>query len=241
MAPPSESSKTDPTRCSASLQALLRLSSASLPVGGYSYSQGLEAAVGHGRVSDLGLLREWLSSALSVWPRSDALLWALCFRSLEEGELNQLAHFNRLHWASRDAAEVRSETEQMGWSMLRLLSDLDWLSDDLKASLSRLNPPTFLATHASACWSQGIDLRSGLVSFCFSFIEGQVQAAQKLMPIGQAAGQRLISDMQPHIDGCIDQTCLMLAQGQSALHTAAPMHAILCARHEFQYSRLFRS
>ena len=241
MAPLSKPSMSVPIESSASLQALIRLSSASLPVGGYSYSQGLEAAVGHARVSDLRLLREWLSSALVLWPRSDALMWALCYQSLKGGQLDKLADLNRLHWASRDAAELRAETEQMGWSMIRLLFDINWLSDELEDCLRGLRPPTFLAAHASACWSQGIEMRAGLVSFCFSFVESQVQAAQKLLPIGQAAGQRLISDIQPRIDWCVEQTYLALEQGESALHTSAPMHTILCARHEFQYSRLFRS
>lgn len=241
MAPTAKPTLSVPTESLASLQALIRLSSASLPVGGYSYSQGLEAAVGHGRVSDFQLLREWLTSALVLWPRSDALIWALCYQSLNGGQFDKLADLNRLHWASRDAAELRAETEQMGWSMIRLLFDINWLSGELEECLRSLRPPTFLTAHASACWSQGIKMRTGLVSFCFSFVESQVQAAQKLLPIGQAAGQRLISDLQPCIDRCVEQTCLALDQGESALHTSAPMHAILCARHEFQYSRLFRS
>lgn len=226
---------------SASIQALIRLSSASLPIGGYSYSQGLESAVAHGRVDGLQGLREWLSSSLTIWPRSDALLWALSFQTLVDGRPDQLGRFNQIHWASRDSAELRTEAEQMGWSLVRLLVDLGWVTGSLQGQLQDLHPPTFLVAHASACWSQGIDLNTGLVSFCFAFIEGQVQAAQKLLPIGQATAQRLLCEMQPRIDLCIQETLEALVQGESALHTSAPLHAILCARHEFQYSRLFRS
>jgi urease accessory protein len=226
---------------SAGLQALIRLSSASLPVGGYSYSQGLESAVAHGRVKDLPGLGEWLCSSLAIWPKADALLWALSFQAIVDGHPNDLGRFNQMHWASRDSAELRAESEQMGWSLVRLLVDLGWVTGSLQRQLQALQPPTFLLAHASACWSQGIDLKTGLVSFCFSFVESQVRAAQKLLPIGQAAAQRLLCEMQPKIDLCIEETIGALALGESALHTAAPLHAILCARHEFQYSRLFRS
>ena len=235
------SKRADISESSAGLQALIRLSSASLPVGGYSYSQGLESAVAHGRVRDLPGLGDWLSSSLTVWPRADALLWALCFQGLIDGHPDHLDRFNQIHWASRDSAELRTEAEQMGWSLVRLLIDLKWVSGPVERQLQALKPPTFLVAHASACWSQGIDLKTGLVSFCFGFIESQVQAAQKLLPIGQAAAQRLLCEMQPKIDVCIARTLEALAHGESALHTAAPLHAILCARHEFQYSRLFRS
>ncbi len=226
---------------SASLQALIRLSSASLPIGGYSYSQGLESAVAHGRVNGLVELSQWLSSSLTIWPKADALLWALSYQTLVDGRPDHLGRFNQIHWASRDSAELRAEAEQMGWSLVRLLVDLGWVTGSLQRQLQDLHPPTFLVAHASACWSQGIDLETGLVSFCFAFVESQIQAAQKLLPIGQAAAQRLLCEMQPRIDLCIQETLEALVHGESALHTSAPLHAILCARHEFQYSRLFRS
>ncbi|MFZ9071123.1 MAG: urease accessory protein UreF, partial [Burkholderiaceae bacterium] len=113
------SKRADISESSAGLQALIRLSSASLPVGGYSYSQGLESAVAHGRVRDLPGLGDWLSSSLTVWPRADALLWALSFQALIDGHPDHLDRFNQIHWASRDSAELRTEAEQMGWSLVR--------------------------------------------------------------------------------------------------------------------------
>jgi urease accessory protein len=214
------------SRDSASLQALFRLSSASLPVGGYSYSQGLESAVNDGRVTNLVGLKKWLLSALDLWPKNDALLWALIYSAIQTRTFETLVALNRIHWASRDVVELRAETEQMGWSLVRLLSELNWLEGDLQSCLLKLDTPTFLTAHASAC---------------FAFVEGQIQAAQKLLPIGQAAGQGLLGEIQPHIDQCIEKTLSNLHAGEACLHTAAPMHAILCARHEFQYSRLFRS
>lgn len=228
-------------RDSSSLQALLRLSSASLPIGGYSYSQSLESAVALHRVCSLKDLGLWISSALQIWPRGDALLWALCFSALQNGDYERLAELNRRHWASRDTSELRNETEQMGWSLINLLAAIDWLEADLQAALMNLRNPTFLVAHASGCWSRGITLEDGLVSFCFVFVEGQVQAAQKLLPIGQAASQRLLSELQPDIDRCVQHTLQAFGAGDALLHTAAPMQSLLSARHEFQYSRLFRS
>lgn len=225
----------------ASLQALFRLSSASLPIGGYSYSQGLESAVSHGRVQNLLELKVWLLSALKLWPKNDALLWTLVYTAIQKNAFEKLVDLNRLHWSSRDVYELRAETEQMGWSLIHLLSELDWLEGNLKSCLLKLDPPTFLAAHAGACFAKKIPLKEGLLSFYFVFIEGQIQAAQKLLPIGQAAGQRLLGELQTEIDQCIDQTLVNLTFDDDYLHTAAPLHTILCARHEFQYSRIFRS
>jgi urease accessory protein len=228
-------------RDSASLQAFFRLSSASLPIGGYSYSQALESAVGHGRIQTNDDLRNWISSALQLWASSDALIWATGYRLLQANDFKQLAALNRRYWASRDTAELRMETEQMGWSLIRLLDDLQWIQGELRACLMNLSTPTFLVAHVSGCYSRGIELETGLLSFCLSFVENQVQSGQKLLPIGQAVGQRLISDLGPVIDRCIDKVLSTDGSLESRLHTAAPMHSLLSARHEVQYSRLFRS
>lgn len=219
----------------------MRLSSASFPTGGFSYSQALESAVAHRRVKDLDGLKEWLTSALITWARSDALIWAISYKALCKKDLSQLASLNSLHWASRDTSELRVETEQMGWSLMQLVRDLGWIDAELNLLLAELEPPTFLTSHVCTCWSQKIDRESGLLSFCLVTTESQIQAAQKLLSIGQGAAQRLLSDMQTNINQCVSDACQLTEQGESAIHTSAPLHSILSARHEFQYSRLFRS
>lgn len=223
------------------LHVLLRISSASLPIGGYSYSQALESAVEHGRVKDLAGLRLWLTSALKTWARSDALIWSLSYEALCQKDFTQIVSLNSLHWASRDTSELRAETEQMGWSLMQLVSDLGWVDTDLGLFLKTIDPPTFLTSHVCTCWSQEIDRESGLLSFCLTFTESQIQAAQKLLSIGQGSAQRLLSEMQSHIDQCVSDACQYTELAESAIHTSAPLHSILSARHEFQYSRLFRS
>jgi urease accessory protein len=229
------------SRDSASLQAFFRLSSASLPIGGYSYSQALESAVAHGHVQTDDDLRTWISSALQLWTGSDALIWAAGYRMLQANDFKQLTALNRRYWASRDTAELRMESEQMGWSLIRLLDDLQWIQGELRACLMNLSTPTFLIAHVSGCYTRSIELETGLLSFCLSFVENQVQSGQKLLPIGQAAGQRLISDLGPVIDRCIDKVLSCDGSFEDHLHTAAPLHSLLSARHEVQYSRLFRS
>lgn len=224
-----------------SLQAFYRLSSSSLPIGGYSYSQALEAAVSEKRVLSTSDLQSWISSALNLWATSDAMIWASGYRLLQTNDLKGLTALNRLYWASRDTAELRMETEQMGWSLIRLLNDLEWLREEHRKCLLNLTNPTFLIAHVTGCFSRDITLENGLLSFLLSFVENQVQAGQKLLPIGQSAGQRLISDLGPIIDHCINRVLFSIEPLESGLHTAAPMHSILSARHEFQYSRLFRS
>jgi urease accessory protein len=223
------------------LHVLLRLSSTSLPIGGYSYSQAMETAVEEGRVKDLADLNAWLVSALKTWAKGDSLLWALSYDALCQGNYKRLSSLNSLHWSSRDTSELRAETEQMGWSLTQLARDVQWVDSELGSFLKNLEPSTFLTAHVCTCWSQRIDRHSGLTAFCLAFIDGQVQAAQKLLPIGQAVAQRLLSNIQSDIDQCVSDALESASLGEAAIHTSAPLHSILSARHEFQYSRLFRS
>ena len=214
---------------------LLQLVSPSLPVGAYSYSQGLEAAIEAGVVRDASSATAWTDDMLrlslggfeapvflrlaAAWARDDGP----CARD-----------WNERFVASRETAELRAETLQMGYSLRRLLRDLNVDVGPL-AGIDELAYPTAF-TFAVACWR--IDAVEALAAYLFAWAENQVLAAVKTVPLGQTDGQRTLLALGEAIDAAVERA---RACGDDELANFAPGLAILSSRHETQYSRLFRS
>ena len=123
----------------------------------------------------------------------------------------------------------------------------DWLrqrrpDDGRIAVLAALQPaPTWPVAFALAATTTGAPLREALLSFGFGWAENMVQAAIKSAPLGQSAGQRLLAGLADALPAAVDAAITTAAAGDGARQNLAPMLAILSARHEAQYSRLFRS
>ena len=204
-----------------SLARLLQLASPTLPVGAYSYSQGLEAAVEAGIVSDAASAERWIADVLefSVARMEAPLLW----RMLHGEDLNEI------FIASRETAELRAETLQMGHSLCRLLEDLGF-TDLPKGDVS------FPAAFALAARKWSIEPRAALLAYMWSWLENQVMAAVKAVPLGQTAGQKILFCLGEGLERVAHE-----ARTGVELLNFAPGLALLSARHETQYSRLFRS
>lgn len=199
-----------------SLVRLLQLASPTLPVGAYSYSQGLEAAVEAGIVTDAASAERWIGDVLEFSvARSDVpLLW----RMLHGEDCN--AEFI----ASRETAELRAETLQMGHSLKRLLASLGVDAPEGEVA--------FTAVYAVAARAWNIDPRAALVGYLWGWLENQVMAAVKAVPLGQTDGQKTLVALGSRLDAIDPHT---------EFSNFAPGLAVLSARHETQYSRLFRS
>jgi urease accessory protein len=136
---------------------------------------------------------------------------------------------------------MRQQAEQMGRSLT------DWLRqrrpmDDRVAVLAALRPaPTWPIAFALAAAATGAPLREALLAFGFGWAENMVQALLKSANLGQSAGQRLLGQLADALPGAVDAAITTAAAGDGARQNLAPMLAILSARHEAQYSRLFRS
>lgn len=216
------------------LARLLQLASPALPVGAYSYSQGLEAAVEAGIVKDEAGTLTWIDHVLqlSVATMDAPLFMRLC-SAWRDDDVQAAHRWNELFLASRESAELRAETVQMGYSLVQLLTDLgephelgDW------AEVAFL--PAF--TYVAMRW--GIDEQAALVAYLWSWAENQVIAAMKIVPLGQTAGQRLLRALGPRI---ADHAARAAEIGDEQLGNMAPGLALLSSQHETQYSRLFRS
>ena len=222
------------------LARLLQLASPALPVGAYTYSQGLEWAVESGVIRDEKTAGRWIADLLQHGiGRYEAPLVFALMAAWTAADTPEIIRLNAEFLASRESAELRAETAQMGFSMRLLLRDLrdDALADVavLLQGLPELAFPTVWAGIA-ATWK--IDPQSALIAYLWSWAENQVMAALKAVPLGQAAGQRLLAELGWQIPAvAVDAGKLP----ETAWSNFTPAFAIACARHETQYSRLFRS
>ena len=224
------------------LTALFQLASPALPVGGFSYSQGLESAVAEGLVSNESDAQEWISGILTgSFASAEGALWVVLHRAWQSADIEQVTHWNQWFWASRETHEFRMETEQMGWSLVKLAQELCWGDPTELDVLSSIRPITYPCAHAYVCSKQGVDDVSGLTAYVFSWLENQVMAAMKSIPLGQVSGQKILQQAAALIPSVIS-TCLDRARAEPPrINTFSHQLAVLSSRHETQYSRLFRS
>jgi len=230
--------RPEPVGASALLQ-LMWLASPALPVGGFSYSEGLEAAVEAGRITGEADAAAWLRDQLHLsLARSDLAVCAKAFKAWRRDDIAHIAELNDWVTTTRETAELRQQTQQMGRSLvewLRNRAGTDARVDALKA----LAPaPTWPVAFALAAEQTGAPLREALLSFGFGWAENMAQAALKAVPLGQSAGQRVLAALVDELPAAVDLAAGLMDSQRQAF---TPMLAILSAQHESQYSRLFRS
>lgn len=221
------------------LARLLQLASPTLPVGAYSYSQGLEAAVEAGIVHDAASAADWISEVLAyAVARLEAPVWWRLHAAWSADDPAQVERWNEIFRCTRESAELRAETLQMGYSLQRLLLELGEFEEAPLAQLRAITEITFPAAFAFAVAQWQIPARSALIVYLWAWLENQVMAALKSVPLGQTDGQRLLLALAAQLPGVADAAA---ALGDDDLCNYTPGFAILCSRHETQYSRLFRS
>ena len=222
----------------ASLLQLMWLASPALPIGGFSYSEGLEAAVDTARVTTESEAAAWLLDQLELsLARGDLAVLAQAIPAWQAADATRMAALNAWVLQTRESSELRAQTEQMGRSLL------EWLRNHTTATASQIGllaelQPTYPLAFALAASATGAPVREGLLAYAFGWAENMVQAAIKSVPLGQSAGQRILSALTAAIPAAIDHA---LSLPDSARQAFSPMLAILSAQHEVQYSRLFRS
>lgn len=228
------------TSASLQLARLLQLASPALPVGAYTYSQGLEWAVESGVIRDEVSAGGWFADLMQHGiGRYEAPLVALLMAKWTAGEMDEIARLNAEFLASRETAELRAETAQMGYSLCRLIHDLrDFSLSTVAGSLATLPEVAFPTAWAGIAAAWKIEPEAALIAYLWSWAENQVMAALKAVPLGQASGQRLLADLGGKIPAAaVDARKLP----ESEWSNFTPAFAIASARHETQYSRLFRS
>ena len=221
------------------LVRLLQLASPALPIGAYSYSQGLEWVVEDGVVHDALSAQVWIGDVLElVVARSEAAVAWRLLAAARDGDWPGFATWNAWFRSSRETAELRAETEQMGASLAKLAADLALLDAPARTARESCAPVTLPAAFALAARGFAVPVQEALAAYVWSWLENQVLAAVKLVPLGQVAGQRLLAALGARIPSIVASA---MAIGDDGLSTFAPGFALASARHETQYTRLFRS
>jgi urease accessory protein len=205
-----------------SLARLLQLASPTLPVGAYSYSQGLESAIDAGYVRDAATAQDWIGDVLEL---SVARMEAQVLRAQIDRPTQER---NDFFLATRETGELRAETLQMGQALAKLLRDL-------KVPFT-VEEPAYPTAFALAVRHWKIEPHEAVVAYLWSWLENQVMAAIKAVPLGQTAGQKMLLSLGERLGALAD---LQLAE--AAWSNFTPGLAYLSSRHETQYSRLFRS
>jgi len=221
------------------LARLLQLASPALPVGAYSYSQGLEAAVEKKIVRDAGTTAQWISAMLeySVAPMEAPVLLRL-IAAWRASDFAAIDNWNALFLASRETSELRAETAQMGYSLRKLLTELEETNEEARANLARFEEIAFPTSFACAVAQWQILPEPALVAYLWAWLENQVMAALKAVPLGHTDGQRMLLVLGDRLDAFADRAATL---ADDELGSFAPGLALLSSQHETQYSRLFRS
>jgi urease accessory protein len=215
-----------------SFAKLLQLASPTLPVGAYSYSGGLEAAIEAGVVHDAASAQQWIADVLefSMARMEGPVVFAFVSEFSRE-DFFKVKDKNEMFLASRETAELRAETVQMGYSLNRLLKDLG-------LGEVPVEEPSFPAAFAYAAAQWKIEPEAALQAYLWAWLENQVMAAVKAVPLGQTDGQRMLLSLGERIEEPVKKAMQMKDED---IGNFAPGLAMLSAHHETQYSRLFRS
>jgi urease accessory protein len=218
------------------LLRLLQLASPTLPVGAYAYSQGLEWAVDSGWVYDEASAADWIGGVLSAGPAQlEVPVLARLYRAWETNDLERVHFWSRYLDAARESGELQAEARQLGESLAVLLTQLEL---DAAQPWKEVEYAGFPTLFALAAVHYRVPLPETALGFLWAWCENQVAAAIKLVPLGQTAGQRILSLLIGQLPAAAERG---LALSDNEIGMLAPRLAIGSARHETQYTRLFRS
>ena len=222
----------------ASLLQLIWLASPALPVGGFSYSEGLEAAVDRAHISTENEAADWLVDQLHLTlARADLAALAQAIPAWRCDDTARLRELNDWVLQTRETNELRLQTVQMGRSLL------EWLRNHLGIAPAHLQAcaalePSYPMAFALAAASTQAGVRDSVLAYAFGWAENMMQSAIKSVPLGQSAGQRILARLAAEIPAAVAHACALPDHERQAF---SPMLAILSSQHETQYSRLFRS
>ncbi len=218
------------------LLRLLQLVSPTLPTGAFSYSQGLEWAVESDWIHDGPSLNNWLNDLLEQSIAFvDIPIFRRMYRAILDERFSGLEQSCSLLLACRETAELRLEEQTRGRALATLLQSLGLEGIDRWHPIIRQSQ---LAGFALAAVLWRIPLRDAALGYTWSWLENQVIAGVKIIPLGQTEGQRLLLQLSAGIGENVD---LGLKVRDEDIGSASPALALACSLHENQYTRLYRS
>ena len=225
--------------------SLLQLASPALPVGGYSYSEGLETLVALGRIKDINTLANWLQDCLQFGAiRLETALTIRAYRAIKAENLESLIYWNHWATAAKETEELRQQSWQMGRALIKLflamqtpdeVNLIEELEKVVKADSNFCNYAIAFGI-AAAFWQ--IDLENTVLSYLHSWATNLINAGVKLIPLGQTQGQKLLLNLQPQIISTAREVLQLKDDDLSSCSWGLSLASMV---HETEYSRLFRS
>jgi urease accessory protein len=219
------------------LLRLIQLSSPLLPVGGYSYSEGLESLILQGKIVDRSTLQTWLDRELHSG--AIGIETAIMDRAyLAQSQLNseRLNQWNNWLTAARETEELRLQSWQMGSSLIKLALEL---TPKIQDSIDSIGSPCHYAIAfgmTAQAWQ--IDRHSTIRAYLNSWVNNQIVVGVKLIPLGQTAGQKMVWELH----GAVEiRSQKITALKDRDLYACSWGSALASMQHETLYSRLFRS
>lgn len=217
---------------------LWQLISPTLPIGAYSYSQGLEYAVEVEWIKNEDNAEQWIIGQIkNNLSQLDVPVFLRMYDAWEKNDIEQVQYWNEIILALREAAELRQEDCNLGNALIKVMNGLDVNVPALTSNTEDENI-SFVASFSFACQYWSIDKIEAAHGLLWSWCENQVAAAIKIIPLGQTSGQRIMSHAIDAISVAIEKSQQCTDEDIGLL---APGLAIASAMHETQYSRLFRS
>lgn len=216
---------------------ILQLASPALPVGAYSYSEGLENLIDTGTIKDEQSLQHWLEQELRYGAiRLETAVMVRAYNSAKLGDVEILSYWNNWLSAARETEELRCSSWQMGRSLIRLLLELQ---PQLTFMAHGVGLPCNYAIAfgiAAAHWQ--IDIWAAILGYLHSWTTNLITAGVKLIPLGQTAGQKLLLELHTSLNSATQE---ILTLEDDDLSSCGWGLSLASMAHETQYTRLFRS
>lgn len=219
------------------LLCLLQLASPGLPVGAYSYSEGLETLVENGIINNQECLLHWLKAELRYGAiRLEAAVMVRAYNCVKINDLEALSLWNMWLSAARETEELRNSSLQMGRSLMQLFAKLEPIIKPIADAVGNSCNYAIAFGISAAYWD--INIQAAILGYLHSWVSNLITAGVKLIPLGQTAGQLLLLELQPLIT---DATASILALDDDNLSCCSWGLSLASMGHETQYTRLFRS
>ena len=219
------------------LLCILQLASPALPVGAYSYSEGLETLIDAGTIENEQSLKHWLEQELRYGAiRLEAAVMVRAYNSAKLGDTEALSYWNNWLSAARETEELRSSSWQMGRSLIRLLLELQPQVTFMANAVGL--PCNYAITFGIAAAHWQIDLSSAILGYLHSWTTNLITVGIKLIPLGQTAGQKLLLELHVNLSSATQE---ILTLEDNDLSSCGWGLSLASMAHETQYTRLFRS
>ena len=215
---------------------LLQLLSPMLPVGSYSYSQGLEWAVEQQWITTDIQFKAWLDELVrGPLAQQDLPLLRKLHSAVVQGDVREFDHWSHMALAMRDTAELRAEELSRAEAYHRVLIALPDRLEALYLPGVKRTPLAAIAW-ASAHWA--IDENALLSAYAHSWLEAYIINGVKIIPLGQTQGQVILHSMSPSLCRAVET-----ASGfeDSEIGFTSPAVSLASCAHETQYTRIYRS